>query len=75
MNHCSLVTLQLKFNLDLRIPNRGIMGTKEQYENMAREQLLAVTGETPETLPAVLKEAEEWYKEYLKNKKEKSKTA
>jgi len=26
------------------------MGTKEQGENMEREQLLAVLGETPETL-------------------------
>lgn len=51
------------------------MGTKEQGENMEREQLLAVMGETPETLPAVLKEAEEWYKEYLKRKKEESKTS
>ena len=51
------------------------MGTKEQSENMAREQLLAVMGETPETLPAVRKELQEWYKEYLKSKKEKSKTS
>lgn len=51
------------------------MGTKEQAENMAREQLLAVLGETPETMPAVLIEAEEWYKEYLKKKKEESVTS
>lgn len=50
------------------------MGTKEQGENMEREQLLAVLGETPETLPAVRKELQEWYKEYMKRKKEEQKS-
>ncbi|HOW90788.1 MAG TPA: hypothetical protein PK883_00610 [Anaerolineaceae bacterium] len=30
------------------------MGTKEQGVNMEREQLLAVLGETPETIDAVI---------------------
>lgn len=51
------------------------MGTKEQAENMVREQLLAVLGETPETMDAVIESSLLIYEQLEREKEEKKKAA
>lgn len=51
------------------------MGTKEQGENMEREQLLAVLGETPETIDAVIERSLLIYEQLEREKEEKKKAS